>query len=526
MDKGLYPGLSGGQFKGLRRGNVKGLVKGLYSSTTRFNNVDVFLSIGDSIGAGLISHTASTLPPQGDAFEYDFYTKTVRQFGIQPTNFNNKSPWAKFCIEYKKQTSRRALIINQGSAGATISPATSIQIGNDWQTSGLNYYPTVAAVKDCLFRVGKKKLTSIMVVLGTNDIQGGNGTGSLTVAQVGGYMTNLIDSLRKDFGTDVPILISQPGVYVGEAVSTRMVGIRNQWKVKCQAYDNVHMAASLTSFGAAGLLDDGIHPSNVGNDALGAMFARWFKNARYTKWARSIISSHVDEITDAYKKKIDDWMRVWQTQYLSFDMMFMTKTNTRANTFFDWSFLCSPTSDLLFDFTADSDIRTDGTTSKLFDVGYNQIETAINVLINDYGLEIKLLSVATSVGSNGSAIGNITTGTTKATFLRQVATGINWACLDTTSYTYTGVTGLTGASYFVIRTASNANSLWINGVSVSSQTGTASIAVAGDWKAGAHLQNAVLTTPIDAKFQRKILFVPSTVSDKAAFVTDLDTLQS
>lgn len=496
-----------------------------------YEDVDGFLVDGDSIAAGLTSHSDSTQPDPGTAFEFDRNTNTVLPFGtgagITGFSFNKKSPWAKFCKDYYETTGRRACIINRAASSSTISPATSVLIGNDWQTSGTNYNTSVTAANACLTILGKTRLKGILVIAGINDAQSQSGTGSLTVAQISGYLSTFIDNLRTDFGTTVPIYFCQIGRYVGVAISSRINGIRNAIKSKGVTYSNYEIAASMTGFAAGALLVDGIHPTATGNDHLGSMFCRPFKNATYTKWARTIIGAcHFSDISTTLKNKIETWLTAWQTLYLSMDAMFILKAGLKLDTLTDWSLISGPESDGGFTFNANADIRT-GTTSTVFRLGYNQNVSAINVLTNDYGVEIKATVVTTASGTLAGFVGVITTGPTRATMIRQLnPSGVNYGVLSGTSFTDAGEVNLVAGSWIFERTSSTNINLRQDGTVVDNQTDSSVGAAIGDQAIGAVAVNGVLSNPIDAQFVRYLLFKPSLVSNYTTFEADLDTLQS
>jgi hypothetical protein len=505
---------------------------GIISSSTGSTR-EAFLVIGDSIAAGLTGHTASTLPASGTAYEFDRNTDTILEFGagagITGFSFNSKSPWAKFCIDYYANTGRKALIINRGASASTISPALSGLVGNDWQTTGTNYNAAVTAVNTCLGQAGLTQLTGIIVNLGINDVQGQSGTGSFSVAQVSTYLTTLIDNLRTDFGTNVPILFIQVGRSAGITVSARLTGVRNAIKQACVTYSNCSIAGSLGGFKVAGLYEDDIHPNRDGNDVLGSMPARWFSNSAITnKWARSIISAcHYTDPSAGRKTKIVNFIATYESVYLSMDMFYETKghaSSVKGEICTDWAFLCAPESDGSFTFTAGTGVITNGTTT-IFNTGYDQSLCAISVLTNDYAWEIKLDNVVTASGVTAALTGSATAS--KNNIFRQLNTnGINYAVISATSYTYAGENNFSVASWMAMRTASNAISLWKNGVSVDTRTDAAATPPTGNWALGCFRNAGTNGSFFAGTFTRMVLFKPSLVSNKAQFVTDLNTLQA
>lgn len=527
---GLKKGLHRGQFRGLRTGLAKGL-----EANTVFKRAakDPILIVGDSIPAGLISHAESQRPVKGTVLEYDRNTSTIRNFGDGPGilgySYNMRSPWAKFGTDWFANTGRVPIIINRASASSTCSPSTSGMIGNDWQTTGYNYAPAVAAAKDCLSKIGQTKLAGIIIILLTNDGQGVGGTGSNTVAQVGTYLATLISNLQAEFGTDVPIHFAIIGQAVGFEVSQRMSGLRDVIKKQCVTTAACQVGANLTMFESRGLLEsDHIHPNMNGNDIIGAQFARSFKfRNKYSKWALAIICSAFTEFSSEIKNNINTWFNNHVTEYLNgIDCMVMSMKDGSVP--FDWALLCNPSANGGYTLNPNGTIATAGNTSSLFMLGYDPAKTLIKATTTDYGVQVKITQANTVSGVTASLTGALATVGVRAVLLRQLNTlGINWACVSSTSYTYAGENSFSAAEWKTKR-AGTGLSLLKNAVQVDSRTGTASSFPLGEWYLGAHNQdNGTKSSPEDAVYSRFISIAPSAIiSSEATWMADLDTLQS
>lgn len=491
------------------------------------------LILGDSIAAGLTGHTASTLPTAGTAFEYDRNTNTIINFGdgagIAGFSWNSKSPWSKFSIDNNAKTGKFPVIINRASSGSTISPSN---INNDWQTTGTNYNLAIAAADDCLSKLGLTKLKSIRIILGINDVQNQDGTGAFSVAQIGGYLDTLITNLIAHFGSDVPIIFTQIGRTNTITVSSRLTGVRNLIKSRCNTNSNCYIGSNLAAFTVGGFWEsDNIHPNVTGNDHAGAMHARWDDNSSYSKWPRAIISCHFEDISTTYKDKIATWFSTYATEYITaIDCWYNTKAKgaSKANAAFDWAFVMAPEADGGFTYSADSHIATAGATNSLFNLGYNPFLTSLLVANNDYGFEIKIKLVNTSSGVTAAAFGGLQPSTTKLSILRQLNTlGINWAVLSATSFTYAGENNLSPGSWMGHRDTGGTISLRKNGTVIAGPTtDTVAVPPSVNHYLGAYNNNGTATDPINAQFERVIIFKSSVISNKSQFVTDLDTLQA
>lgn len=494
---------------------------------TTSDGKQAFLIVGDSIFAGLNAHVASDLPSPGTAYEFDRNTDTIIPFGdgagIAGFSFNSKSPWAKFCIDYHNDTGYKPVIINRAASSSTASTASD---NNDWQTTGNNFDAAINSAQECLTQLGITKLKGIFINLGINDVQGLSGTGSFTAAQVSAFIGTIISNLIANFGSDVPILYMQIGQTASIQISSRLSATRNNIRTHCINNSNVNIAASLSAFVVAGLYEDGIHPNKDGNDALGSMFARWFRNSSYTKWARSIISCHFDDILTANKVKINDWMLVWQTQYMAMDWFFNFKTTLRNNAAFDWAFLCGPEIDGGFAFTANDSIRT--SSNSLFNIGYDQLLSIVNMSQNDNGYELKIKTNHTGQGIDGIAFGVSNAATTLNTYLRQTTTPqIGWASNQgTTVETYNGHLSLIPASWYMRRSGASAQALFVDGSSVDTGTSTTQVLQSYRVHLGARNLNGSPSSNIDLSLERFIGIKQSVVSDVSSFIAALNVLQA
>lgn len=503
------------------------------TADTTADGKQAFLIVADSIGAGLTGHTASALPASGTAYEYDRNTNTIINFGdgagVNGFSFNTKSPWAKFCIDYNAATGKKPVIINRGASSSTISPALSGLIGNDWQTTGTNYNLAVTAANDCLTKLGLTKLKGILVILGINDVQGQSGTDSFTVAQISAYFDTLISNLISQFGSDVPILVTAIGITNTIRVDSRLSGVRNFIKQKTISVSNVYMSCTLQPFFVNGYYEsDNIHPNVTGNDHAGAMFARWFKNDTYTKSARSIISCHFEDLPTSDKAKVQTFMSSFESTYQSANLLYLTKPlgTLRANATLDWAFLNGPDTDGGFSFTSGVGVSTNGS-STLFNLGHNQLNSAIDVTTSDYFMEVKLGTV-TSTGVTACAIGIQTTGPTRAMFVRALNTGgVNWAAISTTSNTYATDTNIVSNASYAVNRASGNESLLKNGSVVQGPTANVAATIQNfNYYLGALNSAGTAAQFLNAVYERVMIIKQSAIANKSAFITALNALQA
>lgn len=483
---------------------------------------DAFLVIGDSIFAGGNALASSTLPTPG--YAYEFYNGALYPVGLSgsvaPAAETEKSPWPKFCSDYFADTRRIPLIINRGFSSSTISTAND---NNDWQTSGNHYNDAVTAANDALTLTGISQLTAIFIDLGINDVQNLNGTGSFTVAQINTFLGNIITNLNTDF-PGVPILYTQIGRSTTILVNSRLTGVRNSIKNYCISNAGVHFAGSLSAFQVGNLYEDDIHPDQVGNDYLGGMYARWFRNSSFSKWTRSLIACHFDEPSTNEKNAIATFLTSWETEYLNMDWFYNMKQSTRENTAFDWAFLSAPEADGGFAFTANDSIRT--SSSSLFWLGNNQLNSIVNMSQNDYAIEIKIKTNHTGAGVDGVCMGISNAATTSNTYLRQTTTLIGWAPNENVIETYAVETSLVAGSWLFRRSASTTTALFLNGASV--DTGAnASLALQNlNFVVGARNVNGTPAGNIDLSVLRCIGIQNSAISNMSNFITALDTMQS
>lgn len=169
----------------------------------------------------------------------------------------------------------------------------------------------------------------------------------------------LVDRIRDRFG-DVDIVFTQIGS-TASLTNARIATIRYYIREICRTDANCHMIGGMINLKTAGLYTDDFHLNQTGQNAIGNMYARWMKNSSYPKWARMIISSHVDELSTNRKSliaSIDDHL----TSYFNHDCLFFFKQTTANNAWLDWTFNTILNNSLAaVTFTANTAISTNGT---------------------------------------------------------------------------------------------------------------------------------------------------------------------
>lgn len=478
---------------------------------TTSDGKQVFLCIGDSTSNGFVFAYAGQTSVANTCFS--------TTDGITITTLTD-SP--EFCIKYNALTGYKAVIVKKGVGSSTLYPNGN---NNNWYTSGDNYAPAVTAARNALTTLGLNRLKGIIVQLGINDAV--NSAQALSNVQIA--LTSLITRLTADF-PNVPITWSQIGKNSGGAsVDTRIAFVRNAIKQAAIDNSNINLCGAFASmFTQSGYYNaDGIHLDQLGNGFLGDMVARWFYNSSYTKWARSIISSHFDELSTARKTLIQNFITAHETEYLNVDMWYNYKTTTKDNTFFDWAFLSGGLTDLGFSFSANSHIATNGS-STYFRAGYTPSLSSKASGQSDEFIEIKVKANSTPGSTTAYAWGSTNSGATIYNGLAQSASVLDYITntLNSAVLTYNGETAIGVGSYFQYRNGGN-EFLYKDGSQVATGATTSQTRPDGELFVGC--LNQLPPGPgarffINGQFERILLGKFSAINNISTFITDLNTL--
>lgn len=312
-------------------------------------------------------------------------------------DINNAGPtygtlWKKYALDWNASSGRKPVFVNEASAGSEASPNGD---NNNWSTSG-DLYAT--AISNCDAALAFLNLTLPAVIhisLCINDVRG-----AVSLSTINTDLISLIDRLQAKY-PGVPILLENIGRDETNLYSARIAAVRKYIKNIALTYADVHIVDGNTSLPANSLMAaDNLHPSQAGNNERGAKRARWRINSSYSKWARSIIASHYDDLSTTIKDGWESFMTAAQSEYLDLDQLLILRNTDKKNTLVDFGYLAAP-QDQGFTFNANTSISFNGSSTyyapSLVPTGlWNKASQ------DDFVRMVKVVTATTAAGSSAS----------------------------------------------------------------------------------------------------------------------------
>ena len=301
----------------------------------------VFGILGDSNSDG----SAASIQTVSAGILFNWNGSSYDEITIQ--SVSNGSPTTgnvihKFAIDYNANTGKKILCCNGGRGGSNLYPTGASDehwMGASAPTGIDLWAPFVTKLNAALSNKSLTKPKAIFIVgLGVNDV--GSGT---SIANVSTALDALITNITTTY-PGVPILYSTTGVtnLTTNVISDLCYGVRNLQILKSQSVTDLHIVGAGASCVGANFYEvDGIHYNLNGLNHLGSTYARWFKNLSLVsnKTARSIISSHFDDLSLARKNVIQTAIENLGSDYNKLEAWNRFKTTTENNVYFDWTFL-------------------------------------------------------------------------------------------------------------------------------------------------------------------------------------------
>jgi hypothetical protein len=326
------------------------------------NKSEVFGNIGDSNadGRGL---TTTTVPAR-TLYKWNgssFVEITTQGIGNDVTD--RGSYFEQFAINYKAATGKAVQVINGASGGAEFYPNAD---NNNWYTSGTLYAAFKTAMDNALIATGKSVPAGIFINLGVNDIRAGTSLANITLG-----VNSLISRLTTDYPGSPILFILVGRSEVSGSNAAAFFDMKKLIIEACETETNAHIIASAGTFESiSGMFQaDLLHYEQVMNNHLGTMFARWYANSSYSKWARSIIGSHFDELTVGRKSAIQSFVTTMGADLHELNAFTLFKTSDINNFYIDWTFLGYNFPQNV-NYVANDYMETTGITSSSFSCGY------------------------------------------------------------------------------------------------------------------------------------------------------------
>lgn len=473
--------------------------------TTDSQGRQAFMVVGDSNAYGAANTNNGPVPGDGIMFDStgSVLTPVDAAFVAATSVGTNRSAWLQFAIDYNADTGKKIVIVNNGLSGSAFFSGTA---GLSWYTNGSLYAAAVTKTNDTLALMGISKLKAIFVVLGIND-----GTLNYT------YVSSLIDRLQADY-PDTPILMAQIGT---DSVRNIRTSDRNIIRNGPINYTDVHFAATLAPLLGAGLYQaSSPHPLMAGYNAFGSMYARWFKNSAYSKWARSIISCHFDDISSARKSLIETCVSALGANLFDLDLLGYYKTSTVNNVFVDWTFLQDPQNPGAATFASNDSLSTDGAAT-YFTIGIRPQLCLVKSTLSDFFVGVKVKTNSTPQGTAAALFGGQFSTTTKTAIAQSTTPDLNFASNNLTGINNTTDLKINDNTLYATGRNGTPTYAYKNGVQIGTAsqggTGTSSNVVVGGLNTANTYPNGTLATPINASYEYAVWGKFSTVNQLTVY---------
>jgi lysophospholipase L1-like esterase len=442
---------------------------GLLGSTypwkdTNEEGQQVVWSIGDShtIKTNPTGSSYGPTPAAGTVYQWDVPNQQLYEIGATDilqtgAGANWGSIYPQIGISYFSATGRKPVFVTSGSSGANFAPQGDL---NDWSATGSLYGPAKTQLQNCLAYLGLSTPKYILVNCGINDTRSAD-----ALATIETEINALFAKLIADFPR-ATILVTQIGrSEIGERSNTRIHAVRYYLKNVARNNANVHIVAYEGPLYSTGDYDsDNLHLLQTGKNIIGEMHGRWLANHMYSKWARSIIACHFDDLSTTRKGLISTMITALGDGYFNLEFLYNFHTTIENNTFLDWSFLWIGNK-VSTTFTANDCITTNGT-SNYYHLDFNEARMLTGTALDGsfVGLKIKTNRSAAG-GSVRVAIGISNAGGAYA--IGQLNTSLTYYRVnDATTTTYATWPSLPNDTFISAGRSGGTKYLYGNGVQV------------------------------------------------------------
>lgn len=320
------------------------------------------LLMGDSIAAGRNNSTGvGPTPTAGTVKQWNGSAWIdVTNTDVVTATASNGSPWPQMGIDLNTSSGEVVYLFPTGVSSSMFHTNAGY---TTWQKGGTNYTAMLAYVANGLADLGPgHEIDAICVILGINDV-----VVSSTLADVETAIDDFFADLVADF-PGVPILVSQPGrKATGSGVqfsnTDRFYAVRFKINENAINHADVHIVGCMGSLApAGGYSTDDLHPNLLGDNYLGGMFASWFVNSAYSKWARSVLSSMYGSLSALRSGLLADFIdsQVASGNYFLFEQLgFFVQTDVK-NVYVDLAMMGMWYAPAAGTYVANSHIATNG----------------------------------------------------------------------------------------------------------------------------------------------------------------------
>lgn len=478
----------------------------------RFSGYLVFLTRGDSISAGAGATTGPTANV-GAVYEWDQVNSVL--IDRATTDFSTAasgSPWKKMGIDLNAATGKKIVFITCGLSGAEVYPngtGTNTHWAPNYDTSGASvpggtgstlYNNTVTQVAACLAFLGKSALDGICDIVGINDARG-----PASLANISAGFTSLYDKTNADF-PGVPIFATAIGRDEDNTIGDRTATVRRYQRVLSDNRSYYHLVANLMSFINESwdyYQGDNLHPSQTGNNVLGAMYARYYGYSESNKQVKQVWNCF-ESLSTAHKAAWKTWVEAQQASgnWAKLEYFAPGVGTNIHDVMVDVRMLGNPL-DSNFSFTANTSIRV-FSTSNYRRMGILPASSWISATSTNFIIGTKILANSTAAGTNAYLFGvthNPGSGIRQLNIAQLNTNSLQWYAGDNTSSTDATFTKLQDNTLYSVYRSGTTKGLIGNSTTI----GTATVTLVGlpteVIYEGVRNSSGVAGTPIDATIE-------------------------
>lgn len=364
------------------------------------------LVVGDSNANGFSDAITSTT--SGSLFNFNDGTGVfdlITTESVSNGNPTKGSIWQKMADVIYADSGRATYLVNAALGGSDISPAGDL---NDWSTTGLRYPAMQAKVTSAIAAIGGGYVGRIYVNVGVNDVRA-----TTAIATITTHWNSLLDRLHADFPL-AEILIINVGRIEATGANQLLVQIRDLIveTVWDRAYCHL-INSGIFHLNIAGAYEaDNLHYSQTTNNSIGESAAKWERYSTYSKWARSIIAAHFDDIDLTARNRIETFVTDLGADLQDLPLCTPLMSSDVRNYLIDFTFRSfngAPSSGFV---QAGNDwLDTNNSTANCFPVGYfNGWATAGGNSGTDFNFGVMCGAIRTPAGTAAAIFG--TNGTT------------------------------------------------------------------------------------------------------------------
>lgn len=374
------------------------------------------------------------------------------------------SIWQQFATDRKAASGYITYLVQCARGGSDIGPASD---DIDWSDTGDLWAPSLADVQAALADLGLQYPRAIFMNAIINDIRDAGKSSQDCKDGLLAFVTKVTTAFP-----GVPILFPQIGRTEGSSLTQKLYDLRVYAKQLSELFPDFHIVGSGPAMIGAGYYNgDDLHYSTDGNNAFGAMHARWFANyGIYSKWANSVISSHFDDLSSGRKTEIAtdvDWVYD-NGMYLTCEGWFNFKTTIQNNVYLDFG-LISYTAFSGATFSANSHVAASGSPN-FITIGIIPSFCTLTSQ-NDFICLSRLKTRTTGAGTTAVLFG--TSDGVAAMLVGQIAASTTGRCNDNTVTAGTEASLTSGNTYGVARSDANTK-LIIKNTAIDTQAAVAS----------------------------------------------------